>query len=753
MAITPGATGASFDVLLKFSLDPEANSRVKAGVSTLNQELERIQREAAEVGKKYEESGEKVDKTNKKIIQDLRNQARVMRAEAAAITDDLRAAQVSILRDLSGRIGDISTKSLVAGAAIVGGIFAEVNRYVKEAPEATRETRAWAAAMEDLGRSRARIDNVLLKESLPLLQQAARVAREASRFVERNPEIVSAALKTGTVLAGLGAIGTLVSKGIKLVADVKSIALFSQQLAAAKLQDLAADKQLAAAQMRAGQAASIPGGGGTGGALGAALPIAGVLAVNTAVTVGLTKQFDAIDKLLINRFGAIGKTVTTGLETILTPFFPGIRHLREIQRESPKIVELAKKIFGLGEQAKETSSAIEQATGVLAGSEHEAEVVAAFSKWKEDDARLVQEAAAERAKIIEEGERTIADITKRYTKQVTDINKRFNESRSEIIRDYNSDSTRAEEDYQRARADAIRDGQERLDELARERQERLERLEREGADRLDELARSRDALGLVKEQRRLEQERQEEIQAQNRQAAQIRRDTEARLAELARSFAEEQAQRRAQFEQALKENEAQRQEELKQAAELQAEEIRQAREAQAQKLRELQEGLNAERIRRREVFIAQIRDLDAALLGETNLRRKHYNQTLIEAQAFFNNYRRILTGGSTSPFSSVTGTAGGYPIRDAGGYVDRGVYRMAWDRAREFVMSGPSTKAAEKIVGGSLTQENLMRALTVGAARNVNYVDNRRMERPLSKDDRSSFQRMAEEALLFAIGV
>ena len=123
---------------------------------------------------------------------------------------------------------------------------------------------------------------------------------------------------------------------------------------------------------------------------------------------------------------------------------------------------------------------------------------------------------------------------------------------------------------------------------------------------------------------------------------------------------------------------------------------------------------------------------------------------LKDAEAWLRSYRAALGGGTS--LSGATGTSGGFPVRDSGGYADRGIYRLAWDRAREFVLSGQTTQAAEKIIGGNLTQDNLMRALSMGSARNINYVDNRRMERALGKDDRAAFQRAAEEALLFALG-
>ena len=146
MPVTPGAAGASFDVLLAFSLDEAANKRVQQGTSTLEAELKRIREEASGVGKEYKKSGEQVTKASKDTANQLKAEAGAIRNQVAAMTSEVRNLQIKLLQDVGKSVDALSKKALITGGAIIGGIFAEVQRYVKAAPDATAQTQAWAAA-------------------------------------------------------------------------------------------------------------------------------------------------------------------------------------------------------------------------------------------------------------------------------------------------------------------------------------------------------------------------------------------------------------------------------------------------------------------------------------------------------------------------------------------------------------------------------------------------------------------------------
>jgi hypothetical protein len=75
----------------------------------------------------------------------------------------------------------------------------------------------------------------------------------------------------------------------------------------------------------------------------------------------------------------------------------------------------------------------------------------------------------------------------------------------------------------------------------------------------------------------------------------------------------------------------------------------------------------------------------------------------------------------------------GLPRKAEGGMTD-GV-SIAGERGREFVMSNSTTRMAESMLGGQLTQQRLLQALS-GGGKSITYHDNRRIDSNLSKNDR-----------------
>ena len=72
-----------------------------------------------------------------------------------------------------------------------------------------------------------------------------------------------------------------------------------------------------------------------------------------------------------------------------------------------------------------------------------------------------------------------------------------------------------------------------------------------------------------------------------------------------------------------------------------------------------------------------------------------------------------------------------------------GIYWLAKDGKREFVMNNQSTKSAESIIGGQLTQQSLLSALSSmnAAKNNVQYVDNSRFSPGVSARERRQYKR------------
>ena len=770
----------SFDISLKFILDEAAQKRVEAGASTLAEELAKVgvsmdqikgakfgDAVAKEVDKAAKSTKEKLNpalKETKDLIKEAKAEAALLQKQAAAMSSDLEKQRIASLRGAAGFIEGIGRGALIGGTAVSGGIFLAAKNYIKDAEESDELTRQWLASTKEIEKAQERIGRVAAQAVLPTLEKAAEIAGKVAGFVEAHPEIVEAAFNTGLFVAGFGALSIAVSKGIKLFADVKYLLTIPVQLEAAKLQDRAATKQLEAAALRLKElGVSIPtavspaaGAGGVGGLL-AGGTLATIITTLVAPAVGAIvgdKIFDAIE----GRDVKFNDYITTAKQALALD----AKNIGDLIGRSKTVVggvltdkqfdpNLGTKWFekvaialGLlenkGEDAAKSLENVAANLDQVAGSLHESEIVAAFEKWKEDDARIVSEAAAERIKIVAAAEKAVSMETARNAARVSSINAAAAKRAESLTSNFLRADTKAEADYQEQRAKIIRDGGKEVRRIEDDHQERLRKLTLEHKERVEDLTASRDALGLAKEARRFNQAKAEEARSTREEIAKRREDIAVRLQEIDREHQIEQAQRLAQFQEAIQENEAQRKEELKQAAIAHAEEMKQIREQRAAQLRELAETLTAERLRRREVFIEQIRDLDASLLGERGLKQRYYTLMLQDAEKWLAAYRAKLAAGSATA-----------PTHDYTGYAYSGLYRMAANGQPEYVLSGGATRAAEKIIGGRLTQDALLTAMVRGASqggsRTVTLNDQRRINASVPLSERRALVRDTVEAI------
>ncbi len=158
------------------------------------------------------------------------------------------------------------------------------------------------------------------------------------------------------------------------------------------------------------------------------------------------------------------------------------------------------------------------------------------------------------------------------------------------------------------------------------------------------------------------------------------------------------------------------------------------KEYQAERIRSLITSFTQESTLRRQALTAGLNDLTKGLNAELRLKQDYFRTLLNSvAEAFRAAWNRIQSLlGLTSSAASIGSASGGsvgstatasggtasstwslgnlFGTRDSGGYVNKGLYRMAWNGNTEFVANGPTTRALEKMVGSKLTQENLLAA-------------------------------------------
>jgi hypothetical protein len=758
------AFSKSFDQLIA------GGYRAQQAIKRLENEIKNTSTAVSDNEKIDQKRAEEAKKRNREEILAISARTRLLQREASILNK--QAADIKqnagILRDQSAQLQGISQLALGLGTGVVGGIFAFATKYVNDAKEATEVTIAWKAAQASLAESGQRVGAVLAEAALPLLREAAETAEKASQFVEKHPEIVRAALNAGLVIAGLGAVGIAVSKGIKLYADQLYLSSIPLQLRAGELQFAAAHEQLTAAQLRAKAAGLDLAGGGGGGKGGSPVPGLGNVA-STLGKVTLIASSVIIGAEIGNALGnAIAKLIdpnSKDMTTRETLFYGGVRAAEAIQQKSLQLQVTAAKFLSIlpaGDKLidsiatklneayvvedrffqklllgfTDAEKAVEKAPVGVKGSPAFEQILKAYEDYKKNDLELVRRHYAERENIISSAFLAEQAANARYANDVNRIRTQSSHAISQATAAFHAQEQQAEVAFATQRAQTIRDGGIEIQRIEEQLQENLRKMRSDHEDRLVELVASRDALGIVKEQERYNKERAEAIQSTNAEIRQRRADLAVRLADQFQSYQNERTQRLADFQARLDEIRNNANEQLKELSARHQEELTQIRQQRNERIKELDAQFKEERKRRYDYFVDQIRQLDAGLIGEAELRKRRQAELIAELDRFLLQYNQ--KAGSIAQAQALSA------VRAKGGYATYGTYLLGDKQGggpgkREYVLSGDTTELAERVLGGQLSQNklaSLLSAMNGGSKNNVVYNDSRQISSDISNATR-----------------
>jgi len=750
-----GSDNYRMNVYLSFINDEAATTRVAEGVSTIDKELAAINETMKHIPLSAKEAGAEMQRTFSRLDVSIKQTRQ----------------NLERLRNIASSLGQISRGLFAGGAGAVAGIFALANSYVKDAKVATTTTVAWNKELDKIASAKSRIGAVFAKEALPALRTAADIARKIASFVETNPSLVKAALNVGLITAGVGVMGMLLSQGVRFIADVGTIAASTAQLTAGKLMDMAANKQLLAAGTMGKQGigsglsslfsnAKIAGLFGAGGTLAGLASAAGVLlAAFGGLAIGV-KAYDTLVKKNLLGFGglpraaqfATGSAFEVGNRVLgpLANLLGANLDTKEIERKSTVFAAIIGKLTGAIDEnsplwikaaasIKKSSEVVEAALDGLANPEIRSAALSAFTEYKDGIAKLEADTAQERIRINTDTSRALTQASTSYSAKLRQIASNLSSSIAKETSSFQREDARALQDFNKQRADIAREAGIESVKIEEKLRKDLEDLQRESNNRLRGLIDQRDALGIDEELRRRKEEERAKIQDANDEQRQLKAETGRRLQELTIQYNAERAQRYADFQAKIADIQAQAAEERKQAAINYAEERRQINEQRLLKLRDLQVSMNAERQRLYQGLVQKLRDIDAGLLGERNLRKAYNDRMLLELNQFLASYKTGMS--SLLRTSSVSGA------RATGGYVaSEGLYRLAEQNSREYVLNNNVTRALERALGADLTDGALMRLALTGGNR-ITYNDSRRINGGVSARTRRDLQRDTFEVL------
>jgi hypothetical protein len=713
----------------------------------------------------------------------LRKQEGVLTKEQIAAVNrratELRHESIAIRR-VSADIQLFSQGAFISGTAITGTALAMAKKYADQVKNVTDTGQQFNKAQQSFNYATLRMGESFAKATVPVIKDATRLLDRAAKFMSEHPEAVSAALKVGEVLIGVGILGKGISVVTRLTADVLAIQssimrliatratealVAKEQVVAANTMLTAAEKQLlAAAEMQGASTTGVAGGAaatatGAKVAGGITLAGAGLIAAATLTLAGMNfaiaKQLDKLEEMAPAKFKGTVSVILRWLEQAMAAV-PGlqmvamIRNMRRtVERDFPVILDIIDRIRGVKSSRRSSGATAGVSADVtdtfqgLAFNEHLDELLDAYEDYKRNDLEAVEDHHNRRLEITADGlARERAEID-RNLKNMENIR----EQESKALRDLQKNFDRQEADdlrqYQRRRSDILGESAEEQIQAAKDLANKLEKLWFDHAENVGTLLDERDAAGLVRENQRFQRALLEAQKEAAEEKAQRRDNIADKLADLDREYAEERARRLEDFQIRAAEIREDATEKREEERKRHLEELAEIRKQTQVKLQEEDRRFNEERRRAQLNFIQRIRDIDAALLGERNLQVQRRREMMMDLDRFLVDYRMKWSALQQILLKSgvLTGATGSVGTKAFGGYASFGLYKLGDNPTggrgpEEFVMSGDTTRTAESIIGGRLNQQAILKAMLRGNRTSVTLNDHRRFDSRLSVADR-----------------
>lgn len=672
--------------------------------------------------------------------------------------------QMDRLSQAGEKISSVGMRLTAFGAAISGPFVLAARSYVQYAGQADEYSRRWLAATEDLEQSTIRIGRVAAEQLLPFLESAADLMERVAQFAEDNPGAIKAAVAIGGGATALGTLATTVGQLAVTVGAVGKI-VAGLGLTGGGAAAAGGAAGTAGAGALSGEAAlAAMGGGPLAGGLGAGA-ITGIVAAAIGagvIRVELTKE--ALGAVGIAPESGLGSFITAGLD--VTGVGGIVRAFEELS--GIDIGGVAKDLLGLSESIDELGEGTAGGGGEIIPraaldayiayqqnveekerehgearqaiiEDYNAAVEAEMRGYEERRAQLIEDFEERRAQATADFERRRERIERDFYRARELAAADFAASQVAAAADFARQEARAEQSYYAQRARRARDFGIEMARMEQDHQRQMRRLREDHEARETDLIAARDALGLVREQRSYERQRQDAEEDYQVRASRRNQDFAREMADMEAAFREQRAMRLEDFQRRQAEAqaafEARRQQELEEYEQRRADEqedfdLREQQEKKhhtqmlielaAQHLRELLRMYNHrnsvlreldnrhrhELSRMRTAFGQQLAALGIHLNAEKTVAVGYY--ALMKAD--FRNWLRAMRN------EIRASTPAGVPYYQAGGYARAG---LAFLHDREFVLNQATTQAAERMARGQLTQEKALALMARGTTQLV----------------------------------
>jgi hypothetical protein len=454
------------------------------------------------------------------------------------------------------------------------------------------------------------------------------------------------------------------------------------------------------------------------------------------------------------------------LNRLRTAFSAGALSMREYGRALVENGDIYQKLTGLVLY----SSAVMQEEHAIREDlldsyiEYQEEIKASDERWSQarleavaqygDDAEaLEEETAAERLRILEEYAQGASmaelqaafareDAIERFGDDAVMIERDIGNQRQSAMESFMEDMAANEAQYYDDRAEAAEDFGIEVARAEQAHRIEMERMQQDSLMRQTELIGARDAMALAREVADYELSRGRAEQDYGIDAQQRSEDYARQMAQMEEAFAEQQAARQAAYDEEIKQLNQQQAEmdaDRQKALDMEQAQIEEARvneqrglyDAKEQELEDLEEAHEDQEKELNKTLKTQLADATRAHNDEitegrrawkTKLRDagfyndKEYREyqrfrqaSLVELRRFVNDANLALRGLKVPDYNDPD------DFKALGGYADYGIYRMG-ESGSEYVLNAGTTKAAERLMGGRLSQQNVLGAMGAGGS-------------------------------------
>lgn len=604
------------EVMLMFGTDAakaEAELlKLQKRFSQLGQRAETLRKEL-DVFKATKQDSQALEKELSAVEQEMNAVSRAARNAQSEMKGMSRASQdirdnLYNLRDIGQKISQVGTFVGNIGRSITNPLISAAGAAMQNDPYGETTLR-WKSAQDEIEKSYLRIGAVAADTLLPAIEASAGLVKNIADFVEKNPELVKAALMLGGGLTvagkGLETAGSLAM----ILGSLKNLGLF-------------------------------------GGAAGTAAAGGSALAMGGTILGGVGLGLAAYEGIAQSEWGKKQGLANLGQYASVAAYGAGSLFGEDTANKWFKWMgEMTGVIEKQADAAEKNTKAQEPVTQAQ---------LDAFAAWEDAQTKrkdFEKTSEEQRTEIVSDFASRRTEIEQSYEAQRNQLISQYAEQRAKAIADFSRSERRTEQDYYRQRQQAAARHGVDMQRMEQDHQREMLKMTRDHNRRARDLVDERDALGLVREQESYEDQRREAEDQYHIEASRKNQDYAEQMRDMESNFALQRQTRLEDFQRQLADMQKQNQDRLAQLDASHALEVQKLAEQEKARLEQYDKNYKDE--------LKQLEAAEAARLSTLRALAFNDQSALQQAgMAMTARYRAWLQQASQVFGVSVSGSSG-----------------------------------------------------------------------------------------------